>query len=72
MADSILNNDDVRYLSINQIMERWQISRNSVVRIARNEGFTAFYPGNKQRSSVRFLRKEVLAYEESRQIVLNR
>ena len=63
---------DSEYVSPKELCYRWQVSRNTVVRIAREQGFTVFYPGNKQRSSVRYLREEVVAYEKLRQITLKR
>ncbi len=70
MADSVLKSNTYKYISTSEIMERWQVSRHTVVRVAREAGFTVFYPGTEKRSAVRFLREEVEAYEKSREIVL--
>jgi len=58
------------YVSPSQLADRWQVSRSSVDRIARRAGFRALFLGEGKNSTVRYSRKEVLAYEESRRIAL--
>ncbi len=56
------------YISANEILERWRCKRSSVYRTARREGFTRICLGNGKNGMVRYLREEVIAYEESRRI----
>lgn len=53
------------------LAERWQCSRSSVDRIARRNRFTRFCLGNGRNGMVRYLRKEVEAYEASRRVSLH-
>ena len=57
------------YLSPRELAERWRCSRSSVDRIARRAGLKRFCLGEGRNGIVRFLRKEVEAYEESRSVV---
>lgn len=56
------------YLTPNELAIRWKCSRTSVDRYTKDAGFTRFYLGNGKNSAVRFLRKEVIAYEKERQV----
>lgn len=56
------------YISPNEIAHRWQCTRSSVDRIARRAGLTRACLGEGKNGMVRYLRKEVDAYEASRQI----
>jgi hypothetical protein len=54
------------FISPNQLARRWCVSRSTVDRIARDNGFTRFAPGNGRNATVRFNFEEVLAYEQTR------
>lgn len=56
------------YLSPNELAHRWRCARSSVDRIARRAGLQRLYLGEGKNGIVRFLRKEVEAYEASRLI----
>lgn len=56
----------IPYISAKDLSARWQCARSSVDRIARREGLKRLYLGNGKNGIVRFLRKEVEAYEASR------
>ena len=58
------------YISPRELAQRWQCSRSSVNRIARKAGFTKMFLGEGSNGMVRYMRKEVLAFEEKRQITL--
>ena len=58
------------YMSARELAERWRCARSSVERIARREGFTRAYLGEGPNGMVRYIRKEVEAYEESRRLKL--
>lgn len=60
------------YISPNDLAERWQCSRSTVDRIARREGFTRVCLGAGANGIVRYLRKEVAAYEETKRVTLRR
>lgn len=62
------NSFESTYMTRSEIAKRWQCSLTSVSRIAQSNGFKRFVLGEAERSSVRYLRKEVFAYEESRLI----
>jgi len=51
-----------------ELAERWCCGRSSVDRIARRNGFTRVCLGQGKNGMVRYLRKEVEAYEASRQV----
>jgi hypothetical protein len=57
------------YLSPAELSLRWKCSRSSVDRIARRAGFTRLCLGTGRNGMVRYLRKEVDAYEGSRTVV---
>ncbi len=54
------------YISPKELAMRWQCARSSVDRIARRAGLTRIYLGEGKNGIVRFIRKEVEAYEASR------
>jgi hypothetical protein len=56
------------YMSPNELAIRWKCSRTSVDRYTKEAELTRFYLGNGKNSAVRFLRKEVIAYEKERQV----
>jgi hypothetical protein len=56
------------YMSPNELKRRWCCSRTSVDRIARRAGLTRLCLGVGRNGMVRYIRKEVEAYEESRQV----
>jgi hypothetical protein len=58
------------YITPGELAARWRCSRSTVDRIARREGFTRVCLGTGDNGIVRYLRMEVIAYEESRQISL--
>jgi hypothetical protein len=56
------------YISPKELSERWQCSRSSVDRIVRRAGIKRLYLGEGRNGMVRFLRREVEAYELKRLI----
>lgn len=60
------------YLTPRELAERWRCARSSVDRIARRAGFTRECLGDGRNGMVRYLREEVVAYEESRRVVMQR
>lgn len=60
------------YIAPKELAARWRCSRSTVDRITRREGFTRVCLGMGNNGMVRYLRKEVIAYEESRRISLQR
>ena len=61
--------DVTDYLSPAELSLRWKCSRSSVDRIARRAGFTRLCLGVGRNGMVRYLRKEVEAYEGLRSVV---
>ena len=61
-------NERSELISPAEMAERWQCARSSVDRIARRAGFTRLCLGEGKNGMVRYLRKEVDAYEASRQV----
>ena len=59
------------FISPSEIAERWQCARSSVDRIARRNGFTRLCLGEGKNGTVRYVRKEVEAYEASRQVQMS-
>lgn len=58
------------YISPRELADRWRCSLSSAYRIAEEEGFTKVRLGKAKtgkNSMVRYLRKEVEAFEKSRQ-----
>jgi len=70
MRDAKASNllDRPEFISPRELSKRWQCGRSSVDRIARRNGFTRVYLGEGKNGMVRYLRKEVEAYEASRQV----
>ena len=58
------------YISPRELASRWRCSRSTVDRIARREEFTRVCLGTGDNGIIRYLMKEVIAYEEDRQISL--
>jgi len=56
------------YISPIELVERWRCARSSIDRIARRAGMKRLYLGEGRNGIVRYLRKEVEAYEQSRLI----
>jgi len=56
------------YVSPKELAVRWQCSRSSVDRIARSAGLTRLCPGTGRKGIVRFIRKEVEAFENTRRV----
>ena len=56
------------YLSPNELATRWCCARSSVDRIARRAGLKRLCLGEGKNGIVRYVRKEVEAYEASRLI----
>lgn len=54
------------YLSPRELAERWRCARSSVDRIASRAGLRRVCLGGGQRGMVRYLRKEVEQYEQTR------
>jgi hypothetical protein len=59
--------DDL-YVSPRELAARWRCSRSSVDRIARRAEISRVYLGEGKNGIVRYVRKEVEAYEESRRV----
>lgn len=68
--ESASSREDSPYISPAELAERWRCGRSSVDRIARRAGLTRLYLGTGRNGMVRYLRKEVIAYEASRRIVM--
>lgn len=60
--------EERKYFSPNELAERWRCSRSSVDRIARRAKLSRLCLGQGRNGIVRYLRKEVDAYEASRRI----
>jgi hypothetical protein len=56
------------YFSPNELAERWRCSRSSVDRIAGRAGLSRVCLGEGRNGMIRYLRKEVEAYEAQRQV----
>ena len=56
------------YIAPKELAQHWQCSRLSVDRIARRAGLTRLCLGEGRNGIVRYLRKEVQAYEQSRRV----
>ena len=59
-----------KFISPNELAFRWQCSRSSVDRIARRAQLTQLCLGEGRNGNIRYIREEVEAYEEKRQIRL--
>ena len=58
---------EMPYISPRELAERWQCSRSSVDRIARRARLKCVCLGKGVNGMVRYLRKEVIAYEKAKQ-----
>ncbi len=58
------------FISPVELVERWRCGRSSVDRIARSAGLTRLCLGSGKNGMIRYLKEEVIAYEESRRIVM--
>ena len=56
------------FISPRELSIRWRCGRSSVDRVAKRNGFTRTYLGVGDNGMVRYLRKEVEAYEASRRV----
>ena len=56
------------YLSPKELQQRWRCSRSSVDRIARRAELTRLCLGEGRNGMVRYMRKEVEAYEARRRV----
>lgn len=56
------------YFSPKELAARWRCARSSVDRIARRAGLSRVCLGTGRHGLVRFIRKEVEAYEDSRRV----
>lgn len=59
------------YMSPKEVAERWRCGRSSVNRIARRAGLTRLCLGEGRNGAVRYIRKEVEAYEASRRVTMS-
>ena len=57
-------------ISPKELASRWQCARSSVDRITRRNHFTRYCLGDGRNGMVRYLRKEVEAYEASRRVAM--
>jgi len=60
--------EDSPYLSPKELSNRWQCARSSVDRIARRAGLKRLCLGEGKNGMIRYIRKEVEAYELDRTI----
>ncbi len=58
--------DSAYYISPKELATRWQTARTTVDRIIRRAGLTRVYLSHGRNGIVRYIRKEVEAYEQSR------
>ncbi len=58
------------YVSPKELAARWRCSRSTVDRIARRESFTRVCLSSGNNGIVRYILKEVVAYEETRRVAL--
>jgi hypothetical protein len=56
------------YISPKELAARWRCARSSVDRIARRAGLTRLCLGTGRTGMVRFVRKEVEAFEKTRRV----
>jgi hypothetical protein len=59
------------YIAPKELAERWRCGRSSVDRIARRAGLTRLCLGEGRNGAVRYIRKEVEAYEASRRVTMS-
>jgi hypothetical protein len=71
MAATAKNSDDESpFISPTELALRWRCGRSSVDRIAKRGGLSRLCLGDGKNGMVRFLKKEVIAYEASRCVVM--
>lgn len=63
--------EPAEYISPKELARRWGCSRSSVDRYARSAGLQRLCLGYGKNGSVRYLRKEVIAYEQTRLVQMN-
>jgi hypothetical protein len=68
MSKAKSNQTESPYVSPNELAARWRCSRSSVDRIARSAGLTRLCLGTGRAGIVRFIRKEVEAFENTRRV----
>jgi uncharacterized protein YndB with AHSA1/START domain len=56
------------YISPKELAKRWQCARSSVNRVAQRAGLSRVCLGEGKNGMVRFIREEVIAYENNRRI----
>ena len=66
-----LTEDISPYISPVELAQRWRCSRSSADRITRRAGFTRLFLGEGKNGMVRYLTKEVIAYEASRGVAMH-
>lgn len=66
MKSQTRSDNGTLYLSPKQLQQRWCCSRSSVDRIARRAGLTRLCLGEGRNGMIRYIRKEVEAYEARR------
>jgi hypothetical protein len=59
------------YVAPAELAQRWQCARSSVDRIARRAKLSRCLLGDGRNGMVRYLWKEVQAYEQSRRVVMS-
>lgn len=70
MPKKKINKNEPPYISPKELAERWQCSRSSVDRITRRAGLTRLCLGEGKNGTIRYSRKEIEAYEKTRQVKL--
>jgi hypothetical protein len=67
MKQTVGSNESL-YISPKQLQRRWCCSRSSVDRIARRAGLTRLCLSEGRNGMIRYIRKEVEAYEAQRRV----
>ena len=62
---------ELPYIAPSELARRWQCSRSSVDRIARRARLTRICLGEGSNGIVRYIREEVIAFEEKRRVILS-
>jgi len=65
---TLIDDDPNPYISPKELAERWRCARSSVDRIVRRAKLTRLLLGHGKNGIVRFIKREVEAYEVTRQI----
>jgi hypothetical protein len=60
------NSADSPYIAPSELAERWRCGRSSVDRIVSRAGLTKLYLGEGKNGMVRYIKKEIEIFEESR------